>query len=54
MGLFNYVNQKARSCKNRKSTLKYELQKRRESLFKDNVRQNLEFPEISNADMKIL
>jgi hypothetical protein len=53
-GSLTMLIKRQEAAKNRKSTLKYELQKRRESLFKDNVRQKLEFPEISNADMKIL
>lgn len=53
-GSLTMLIKRQEAAKNRKTTLKFELQKRRESLFKDNVRQKLEFPEISNVDMKIL
>ena len=53
-GALTTLRKKQEAAKNRKSTLKYELQKRKESLFKDNVRHKLEFPEISKTDMKIL
>jgi uncharacterized protein (UPF0303 family) len=53
-GSLTMLIKRQEAAKNRKTSLKFELQKRRESLFKDNVRQKLEFPEISNADMKIL
>lgn len=45
---------KQEAARNRKAALKYELQKRRESLLKDNAVQEMEFPEISAEEMKVL
>ncbi|OAD40846.1 hypothetical protein [Polaribacter atrinae] len=53
-GALTSLIKKQEAAKYRKSTLKYELQKRRESLLKDKPAQELEFPEISNIEMKIL
>ena len=53
-GSLTMLIKRQEAAKNRKTTLKYELQKRRESLLKGKPAQELEFPEISNAEMKIL
>jgi Ca2+-dependent lipid-binding protein len=53
-GSLTMLIKRQEAAKNRNATLKYELQKRRESYFKGKNTQELEFPEISNADMKIL
>lgn len=45
---------KQEAAKNRKASLKYELQKRRASFLKNKSNQELEFPEISKAEMKII
>lgn len=42
------------AAKNRKASLKYELQKRRARFLKNTSNQELEFPEISKAEMKII
>lgn len=53
-GSLTMLIKRQEAAKNRKSDLKYELQKRRESLLKGKPAQELEFPEISTAEMKIL
>ena len=53
-GAITSLIKKQEAAKYRKATLKYELQKRRESLLKGKPAQELEFPEISNAEMKVL
>jgi hypothetical protein len=53
-GALTMLIKRQEAAKNRKSALKYELQKRRESYFKGKPEQGLEFPEISNTEMKIL
>ena len=42
------------AAKNRKAKLKYDLQKRKESLLNENPHQKLEFPEISKEKMHVL
>jgi hypothetical protein len=53
-GAITSLIKKQEAAKYRKATLKYELQKRRESLLKGKPAQALEFPEISTAEMKVL
>jgi hypothetical protein len=53
-GSLTMLIKRQEAAKNRKASLKYELQKRRESYFKGNPEQALEFPEISTAEMKVL
>ena len=53
-GSLTMLIKKQEVAKNRKAALKYELQKRREVLLKGGARKEMEFPEISKADMTIL
>ena len=53
-GSLTMLIKRQEAAKNRKSALKYELQKRRESYFKGKPEQELEFPEISTTEMNIL
>lgn len=53
-GALSSLLKKQEAAKFRKSKLKYELQKRRESLLKGSTRKEMEFPEISKVDMEIL
>lgn len=53
-GALTMLIKKQEAAKNRKAVLKYELQKRREGLLKGSARKEMEFPEISNAEMAIL
>lgn len=53
-GALTSLIKKQEAAKNRKTSLKYELQKRRESLLKNKPSQELEFPEITNTEMKDL
>lgn len=53
-GSLTMLIKRQEAAKNRNAALKYELQKRRESYFKGKNIQELEFPEISNTEMKIL
>jgi len=53
-GSLTMLIKKQEVAKNRKAALKYELQKRREVLLKGGARKEMEFPEISKADMIIL
>ena len=53
-GALNTLIKKQESAKFRKTKLKHELQKRKESLLNTNATQELEFPEVSKSDMKIL
>ncbi|AUC23263.1 hypothetical protein BTO15_14685 [Polaribacter sejongensis] len=53
-GALTTLIKKQEAAKNRKASLKYELQKRRESLLHSKPEQELEFPEISKTEMKIL
>ena len=52
-GALTTLIKKQEAAKNRKASLKYELQKRRESLLHSKPEQELEFPEISKTEMKI-
>ena len=53
-GSLTMLIKRQEAAKNRKASLKYELQKRRESYFKGKPEQGLEFPEISTAEMNVL
>ena len=53
-GSLTMLIKRQEAAKNRKASLKYELQKRRESYFKGNPEQGLKFPEISTAEMNVL
>jgi hypothetical protein len=53
-GALTMLIKRQEAAKNRQAALKYELQKRREGFIKNNSSQKLEFPKISNADMKVL
>ena len=53
-GAITSLIKKQEAAKYRKATLKYELQKRRESLLKGKPTQELEFHEISTAEMNVL
>ncbi|MFK8060235.1 MAG: hypothetical protein AB8B78_09110 [Polaribacter sp.] len=53
-GALTSLIKRQEAAKNRKAALKYELQKRRESFLSEKTDQNLEFPEISDTEMKVL
>ena len=53
-GVATNLIKKQDAAKNRKASLKYELQKRRARFLKNKSNQELEFPEISKAEMKII
>lgn len=53
-GSLTMLIKKQEAARNRKAALKYELQKRRESLLKDNAVQEMQFPKISTEEMKVL
>ena len=53
-GSLTMLIKRQEAAKNRKVVLKYELQKRKESYLKGQSNQELEFPKISDAEMKIL
>ncbi|MDN3620133.1 hypothetical protein QWY81_11770 [Polaribacter undariae] len=53
-GALTTLIKKQEAAKNRKVSLKYELQNRKEGFFTNSSRHELKFPEISKTEMKIL
>ena len=53
-GSLTILIKRQEAAKRRKATLKYDLQKRRESYIKKKATQKLEFPEISDSEMKTI
>ncbi len=53
-GSLTMLIKRQEAAKRRKSSLKYDLQKRRESFLKNKATQKLEFPEISDSEMKTI
>lgn len=53
-GSLTMLIKKQEAVKNRKAAFKYELQKRRETLLKGSSQKEMQFPEISKAEMEIL
>ena len=53
-GALNTLIKKQESAKFRKTKLKHELQKRKESYLKDNSGLELEFPNVTKDEMRII
>jgi hypothetical protein len=53
-GALSSLIKKQEAAKRRKASLKYDLQKRRDSFLKKKAIQKLEFPEISDSEMKTI
>ncbi|MEE9407483.1 MAG: hypothetical protein V3V28_05355 [Polaribacter sp.] len=52
-GSLTMLIKRQEASKNRKAALRYELQKKKENYFNNNTYE-LEFPKISNSEMKVL